>query len=229
MKNLLYGLLFSLICTSVGCQLERADESIAPIIDPKPVVLIERDSISAGGYLGIQTAESALSAYSSVQSLLKSQGVEYLNIVSNVATDLSQLKGRIPLYSYIVLDQSEGTDSGVQITLEAGMVKDLFLNSGEKLSQWPKKENVKSSIRLGDDSETLYEKLTRIRAMKQYAATFERIMMLTKDLTTPFDPGMAQSPQWYFAYTTSTDLLEVVNIHLQSGKVAYIGVERYKK
>jgi hypothetical protein len=229
MKNLIYGFLFSIMLSTVGCRLAEVDESIAPITDPEPLILVERDSMAAGGYLGIQTTEDAKSAYAAVQALLKSQGVGYLNIVGNSSADISQLKNRLPLYSYIVLDQSKGTDSGVQITLEAGKVKNIFLTSGEELSQWPKKENANASIRLGDEATELHEKLTRIRGIKQYAATFERIMMLTKDLSTPFDPDMAQSSQWYFAYTTAANLFEVVNVHLKNGKVASITVERYKK
>lgn len=229
MKNLIYGFLFSLMITAVGCRLDGADESITPIIDPEPLVLIDRDSIATGGYLGLQVNNKASDAYTIVQSLRKSHGVSALNIVSNVVTEVSQLKNRLPLYSYILLDQSKGTDSGVQITLEAGKIKNLFLNSGEELSQWPKKENVKSSLRLGDNSEELYEKLIRIRGMSQYAGKFERIMLLTKDLATGFDPDMAQSPQWYFAFTTANGLFEVVHVHLKNEKVAYIAVERYKK
>lgn len=229
MKNLIYGFLFSLMITSVGCRLNEADESVGPIIDPKPLVLIERDSIATGGYLGVQVNDKASDAYTTVQSLRKSHGISALNIVSNVVTEVSQLKNRLPLYSYILLDQSKGTDSGVQITLETGKIKNLFLNSGEELSQWPKKENSKSSLRLGDNAEELYEKLVRIRGKSQYAGKFERIMLLTKDLATSFDPGMAQSPQWYFAYTTADGLFEVVNVHLKNGKVAYMAVERYKK
>lgn len=229
MKKVLYFLSFSLMLTSLSCRLGEADEPITPIIDPLPLVLVERDSISAGGYLGIQINENAKESYTIIQSLLKAKGVPYLNIVGNVSSDLGPLQSRIPLYNYIVLDKSEGTDSGVQITLEAGKIKAIYLTSGEKLSQWPKKENAKSSIRLGDEAGVLHEKLVRIREIKQYTATFERISLLTKDLSTVFDPGMAQSPQWYFAYTNEDDLFEVVKVYLTSGKISSIGIERYKK
>lgn len=229
MKKVLYVLLFSMMLTSLSCRLGGADNSITPIIDPLPLVLVERDSISAGGYLGIQINENAKESYTIIQSLLKAKGVPYLNIVGNVSSDLGPLQSRIPLYSYIVLDKSEGTDSGVQITLEAGKIKAIYLNSGEKLSQWPKKENAKSSIRLGDKAGVLHEKLVRIREIKQYAATFERISLLTKDLSTAFDPAMSQSPQWYFAYTNEDDLFEVVKIYLTSGKISSISIERYRK
>ncbi len=229
MKSLLYGFLFTLMITVVGCRLDGADEFITPIIDPEPLILVDRDSISAGGYLGVQINENAKEAYTAVQSFLNAKGVPYLNIVGNVSSDLGPLQSRIPLYNYIVLDKSEGTDSGVQITLEAGKVKAIYLTSGEKLSQWPKKENAKSSIRLGDASGELHEKLTRIREIGKYTATFERISLLTKDLTTPFDPGMAQLPQWYFAHTNEANLFEVVKIYLASGKITSIGIERYKK
>ena len=229
MKKVLYFLSCSLMLTLPSCRLGGADENITPIIDPNPLILVERDSISAGGYLGIQINENAKESYTTIQSLLKTKGVPYLNIVGNVSSDLGPLQSRIPLYSYIVLDKSEGTDSGVQITLEAGKVKAIYLNSGEKLSQWPKKENAKSSIRLGDESRELHEKLVRIREIRKYTATFERILLLTKDLSTAFDPGMTQSPQWYFGYTTEAGLFEVVKIYLTSGKIKSIGIERYKK
>lgn len=229
MKKVLYILLFSLMITSISCRLGGTDESIAPIIDPEPLILVDRDSILVGGYLGVQINDNAKEAYSAVQTLLKNKGLPHLNIVGNVSSDLGQLKSRIPLYNYIVLDKSEGTDSGVQITLEAGKVRAIYLNSGEKLSQWPKKENAKSSIRLGDASGELHEKLIRIRGISKYTATFERISLLTKDLTTPFDPGMAQLPQWYFAHTNEADLFEVVKIYLTSGKITSIGIERYRK
>ena len=213
-----------------GCQLIGSDQPIDPIIiDPRPAILVERDSISVGEYLGVQINEKAESAYAAVQSLTKSPGVSYLNVISNISSDLSRLANRIPLYSYILLDQEEGTDSGIQITLEAGKVKHIYLNSGKKLNQWPEKANAKSSIRLGDKAEELYEKLVRIREISQYAEKFERISLQTKDLAVAFDPSMAQSPQWYFAYTTTNDLLEVVKVNLTNKRVSYIVVERFKR
>ncbi|MFB9294091.1 hypothetical protein [Persicitalea jodogahamensis] len=232
MKNVTYVLLFSLLFTAFSCQLAGTVQSVDPvIIDPIPYTLIGRDSISAGEYLGVGVNESAAVAYAAVQSLMETRGISNLNIVSNISSDLSQLGSRIPLYSYVLLDQKEGTDSGIQISLEDGMVKYIYLNSGEKLSQWPKNTSEKASIRLGDEAGELYEKLVRIKGMSQYARKFERISLQTKNLAAAFDPAMAQSPQWYFAYTTSSDsdVLERVKIHLANEAVTYIVVERYKK
>lgn len=229
MKKLTHLLLGILLFTVAGCRLAGPDQAVDPIIEPPTSVLVGRDTISDGKYLGVGINEDAKSTYAAVQSLLQSHGVAYMNIVSNVFSDVSQLRTRIPLYSYILLDQKEGTDSGIQITLEAGKVKSIYLNNGEKLSQWPGKENAKSSIRLGDEAGRLYEKLVRIRQKSRYAGKFERIMLATKDLATSFDPGMAQSPQWYFAYTTAADLLEVVNINFKNERVTSIEIKRYKK
>ena len=222
-------LLLSLVLTAFSCQLSGPDQPVDPVIDPIPHTLIGRDSISAGEYLGVGINEEAEVAYAAVQSLTETRGVSYLHVVSNIFSDISQLSSQIPLYSYILLDQKEGTDSGVQITLEAGKVKDIYLNSGAKLTQWPQKANEKSSVRLEDEAGKLYEKLVRIQGMSQYARKFERISLQTKNLAAAFDPVMAQSPQWYFAYTTGDNLFEMVKIHLISGKINYIEVERYRK
>ncbi|MCF0054996.1 hypothetical protein [Dyadobacter sp. CY356] len=228
MKKVTTGFLFAVIITAVGCQMDIPNENVEPIVDPPPIVVISRDSISSGNYLGLAIDEKAENVYSAVQSLQKSKGVTYLNVVSNFSTQFTDLQNRLALYQYILLDESEGTDSGVQINLESGKVKSIYLNSGKQLTQWPEKLSDQSSVRVGDLAGQLYEKFVNIQSKNQYAPKFERILLATKDISLPYDPFMAKSPQWYFAYTVSADVHEMVQINFRDGRVSHLIVERYK-
>ncbi|MBE9461600.1 hypothetical protein ACFP1I_02380 [Dyadobacter subterraneus] len=228
MKKVITGSLFALVLITAGCQMDLSPDNTKPIVDPPQIVVISRDSISSGNYLGLAIDEKAENVYSAVQSLQKSNGVSYLNIVSNFSTEISDLQNRLALYQYILLDESKGTDSGIQITLESGKVKSIYLNSGKELSQWPEKLSAESAVRVGDLSDKLYGKFVGIKGKSQYASKFERIMLATKDVSLAYDPLMAKSPQWYFAYSVGSDVHELVKINFQGGKVSYIIVERYK-
>jgi hypothetical protein len=207
------------------------DNTVEPetIIDPPMAQIIGRDSIYTGSYLGMDINQEAATVYSTIQSLQQSKGVSYLNVVSNISSDITQLQSRIPLYNYILLDQKVGTDAGIQITLASGTVKTIYLNSGKKLTQWPENSDAKSSVRIGDQVTALYEKFINISSNKSYSSSFEKIFLLTKELTARYDPVMAESPQWYFAYSAGTDLTDYVEVHFQQGRVQYIKVLHYKK
>ncbi|RRB04386.1 hypothetical protein [Larkinella rosea] len=227
MKKILSGTLFFLTLMS-GCQM---NPSIAPdpvTVCPPPAVVLSRDSIATGSYLGLTINEEAENVYAGLQALRQTKGVTFLNVVSNVTSDLTQLRERLPLYQYILLDQNQGTDSGVQITLEFDQVKSIYLNSGKQLSQWPTNLKAESSIRLGDAAGSLYAKFVNIRAVGAYANKFERIFLMTKNLAAAYDPAMRQSPQWYFTYTPNSGLMDEVQVHFQDGKVRYISVIHYK-
>lgn len=222
------AIVFSILLT--GCKFDEPQmpETTGP--EPLPWLVIGKDSVSAGEYLGIGVGSSAEEAYQAVLDLQQPKGVGYLNIVSNQSSDIAALEGRIPLYSYILLDEQRGTDSGVQITVESGKVKSIYLNSGRQLSAWPEKGSAAASVREGDAVEALCGKMVNISKNKSYTPKFERISLLTKDLSKPFDPVMAQSPQWYFAYLKEDgERLEQVQIHLEGGKVSYVIVTLMSK
>lgn len=228
MKKTITGTLFAIILTTVGCQMDLSPDNTKPIVDPPPIVVISRDSISSGNYLGIAIDEKAENIYSAVQSLQASNGVSYLNIVSNFSTEITDLQNRLALYQYILLDESKGTDSGIQINLESGKVKSIYLNNGKQLTQWPEKLSAESSVRVGDLADKLYGKFVNIRSKGDYASKFERVMLATKDISLSYDPFMSKSPQWYFVYSIGSDVHESVKINFQAGKVSHIIVERYK-
>jgi hypothetical protein len=225
MKNTLLSTLF-LFLLLTGC---LKDPSVAPdlITTCPPSGFIGRDSLFAGSYLGIDIQSDAETVYAAVQTLRQTKGVTYLNVVSNLSSDLTQLRERLPLYQYILLDQNRGTDSGVQINLEADQIKSIYLNSGAQLTQWPTNLKASSSIRVGDTAGSLYDKLFNIRQVSAYANTFERILLLTKNISKPYDPVMRQSPQWYFAYNTEPNRMDEVQIYFKDGKVSHFYINHY--
>lgn len=226
MKNCTIITLFTLLIAAAGCQKEESFDKFEPIVEPRFYRIIERDTIISGNYLGMGINEEAGKVYAVIQSLQQTKGVSYLNVVSNNSSDITALRDRISLYDYILLDQNEGTDSGVQITLASGKIKNIYLNSGKELSQWPEKLAGKSAVRVADSATELYEKLVNISRLEPYNIKFQRISLLTKNLNTSFDPVMSQSPQWYFAYTTGPDSLEVVKMFIKNDKLDHIEIER---
>ncbi len=84
-------------------------------------------------------------------------------------------------------------------------------------------------MRTGDRVSDLYEKLANIRGIGSYKNKFERIFLFVKNLVTAYDPGMNQSPQWYFGYKTGTDTMDQVQVHFRAGKVVKINIDHYTK
>ncbi|GAA4433559.1 hypothetical protein GCM10023091_07220 [Ravibacter arvi] len=187
---------------------------------------VGKDSLSVEAYLA--TSEP-IAMYAALQEIFKDRNIAQMNMVSNSSSDLTALAERIPLYSYILLDERKGTDSGVQVTVENGRVKSIYLNSGKKLSRWPESGSAKETIREGDAAEQLYGKFSEIKGRKSYAKKFERISLATKDMTKPFDPEMGRLPQWYFGYSTGDRTMEQVGVYLVNGKGSHVVVTKYKQ
>lgn len=226
MQTKFIAFLFAAVLFS-ACQSDKVDPNrVGP--EPEPW-RIERDSIETGSYLDIAIGDDAAAVYPKIQALRSSKGASDVSVVSNIFSDLAPLRTTISLYNYILLDENKGTDSGVQITNEAGKVKAIYLNSFQKLAQWPEKGNAGSSIRVGDDVNTLYDKFSKIRENKSYQSRFERIFLLTKNLQAAYDPAMSRSPQWYFGYSTGQDSMDQIQLYFESGKVKKVVISHHSK
>lgn len=227
MKNTVLAAILSLAFLGTGC---LKNDSVEPeiIVEPPFLARVSVDTIRVGEHLGIEISENADHVYTSLQNLQNTIGLQYVNVVGEGASDVKLLEGRIPLYQSIFLDEKKGTDSGAQISFEAGKVKSIYLNSGKQLTQWPLKEKASTSVRVGDKAEDLYSKLMNIQSKSSYAKKFERISLFTKILASRYDPAMTNSRQWYFRYTVEPKLFEHVDINMENGKVKYLVVSRYK-
>jgi hypothetical protein len=225
MKNTVLTVMLSLAFIGTGC---LTNEQVEPeiIIEPVALIPVSRDSITVGGHLGIKIDTDAEDVYETLKSLPEGSGIRYVNVVGNIFSNVQQLDNRIHLYESIFLDEHKGTDSGVQIAFKEGKVSSIYLNNGNKLAQWPLKENQSASVRVGDASDALYGKLVKIQGKSSYANKFQRISMFTKDLWSHYDPIMTDSPQWYLRYAVEPKLYEHIQIYFESGKVKYLLVTR---
>jgi hypothetical protein len=211
-----------------GCQMNDVEHTTVPIIDPVFSTLVERDSIGVGAYLQIQVLDAAEIAYEKIQAFNQIKRFDHLNLVSSTVADVNALEGRLELYSYLVFDEWKGTDSGVQLTLEAGTVKSIYLNGGKQVKQWPEKGGLKYSIRPGDGMDLLYEKLRVISQEKAYRAKFQHISLRTKQVLTAFDLQMAHLPMWYFVNKTGDNTWELVEVYFENKHVKYFIVSKYR-
>jgi hypothetical protein len=219
---------FSLIIFLGGCLPDDTQEPTL-IVEPETLILISTDTIRSGSYIGFTVGEDAAATYSQVNALKSSAGVTYLNVGGNVFDGLAGLEERMSLYQLIFLDQKPGSDKGVQLSLEEGRVKSIFLNSGKKLNQWPEKPGALPSVRIGDKAETLYPKLAVISAHNAYRSRFDYVSLLTKDLDKPYDPSMTDAPEWYFAYSLADKKMDEVKLQFEEGKLHRILVKHYQR
>jgi hypothetical protein len=226
MKNLSLFFLFFALAVS-ACRDSKMVEPETSGSDHN-VLRLGSDTIRTGSYSGFAIGEGAESAYTTVRTLQTTKGVTFLNVVSNVFTDLTGLQGRIPLYQAIHLDEARGTDQGVQFSFKGGKVESIYLNSGRKLNQWPVGFVAPSAVVMGDQAEIIYDKLLKIRDSELYKKKFERINLLTKDISTAYDTGMSLSPQWYFTHWTGIKEMDEIQLHLREGKVNFIVVNHFR-
>ncbi len=182
------------------------------------------DTVSTGSHLDIAIGEKPEDVYAALQA--KELGA--IHVVSNFVTDIATLQNRLPLYNYMLFDEAKGTENGVQLTLENGRLKSIWLNSGRKLEQWPERSTRHQAIRTGDDAKVLYQKLERLSRDGSYRSRFERVMLLTKDPGTAYDQPMGASPQWYFSIRVSQNRWDVVQVHFKNGHVSHFLVSHYE-
>lgn len=227
MKSNFIAILFlSVLATS--CIKEEPEIEPLILCDCFSNRIIGRDSLTSGRYLGLEINQDAVDIYASLQKMGDTTNLKYLNVVKNVFSGMSQLKDRIPLYQSIYLDEQIGTDSGVQISFENNKVSKIFLNGGKQLAQWPTSGNADTAIKTGDAVTLLYAKLLKINKLSAYIKKFERISLFTKDMSSVYDPILTQLPQWYFTYIPGENLMDVIQLYFQEGKLVKINITHYK-
>lgn len=227
MKKIKSWILLAVPASLLSC-LDSNDPDIGPIVEPPQMILLKQDSLTSGKYYGITIGQTASAIYPGMQAMQDSLGVSYLNLVSNLVTDFSTLKERLPLYSYMTFDEKKGTDSGVQLWFENKKLKSIYLNSGKRLGQWPENISAAVAVREGESSENTAEKLKILQNDKRYKLRFERSMLGVKTLHEPYDPAMSGTPQWYFGYRVNEQHNNYVEVHFRQEKVAYILVKYMK-
>ncbi|MBI0398790.1 hypothetical protein [Cyclobacterium marinum] len=222
------GLLTLLLSTFLlfGC-LSNSETEPEIIIEPPYSSLISTDTISSGDYKQFSIGTNAEHTYAAVNLFKEEIGLDYMNVVSNIYSDLAELEEKLPLYHYIFMDEEKGTSTGVQLGIKEDRIATIFLGNGEELEKWPT-DLSKSAIRKGDEVTTLFDKLKTISQNDKYKKKFEAINLLTKDLSKPYDSQMSQSPQWYFGYTLTDNKMDVVKLNFEEGILKNIIINHFE-
>lgn len=209
-----------------GC-LNTSETEPEIIIEPPYNSLIGTDTISSGDYKQFSIGANAETTYASVNQLKENIGLDYINIVANIYSDITELEDKLPLYHYIFMDEEKGTSTGVQLGISEDRIATIFLGNGEELEKWPT-DLSQFAIRKGDEVATLFDKLKTISQNDKYKKKFEAINLLTKDLSKPYDSQMSKSPQWYFGYTLADDKMDVIKLNFEEGMLKNIIIDHFE-
>jgi hypothetical protein len=217
MKQFLF---LSLIVLSFSaCKKESTEAPV--IVEPRPEKLLSSDTLRTGTMLGFTIGQPSVLIYTKLQDIRTEKGINNLAIVGNVFTNLDSLANRIPLYTQILLDETIGTSTGIQITFTNNIVSSIYTNDGVKLGSWPG-GNVNASVQVGNKREDIYNKLVNIKKVAGLAKKFERISVFAKDVNKSYDLNMSLSPQWYFAFNLNTKQYNRIQLNFTAGKLISI-------
>lgn len=209
-----------------GC-LNTSETEPEIIIEPPYSSLIGTDTISSGTYKQFSIGANSKATYMAVNQLKGEIGLDYLNVVANIYSDIAELEDKLPLYHYIFMDEEKGTSTGVQLGISEDRIATIFLGNGDELEKWPT-DLSQSAIRKGDEVATLFDKLKTISQNDKYKKKFEAINLLTKDLSKPYDYQMSKSPQWYFGYTLTDNKMDVVKLNFEEGILQNIIINHFE-
>lgn len=217
--------LFILFLSLSACTKEEDAPDI--IIDPPMARIISSDTLRSGQQWGLAIGESAPAIYSKVQGLQSEKNFSSVNVVGNVFTSIDSLQNRIPLYTSIYLDETQGTGSGIQIYFSDNKVKSIWTNDGLTLNKWPATADKNATIATGDDITGIYQKLVNIKRTS-FAKKLERISVFSKDLNSLYDPVMSRSRQWYFSWLAGDKQFYVIQLNFEEGSLVSIYSSLYE-
>jgi hypothetical protein len=196
------ALFVSVIFFLASCVKEKIQRN-GPVVDPRFSRVISRDTLVTGNFWGLVIGQKSDQTYTILQNIKSQRHIQYLGIVNNVFTKVTDLQTRIGLYRELLLDETSGTPEGIQLSFLDNKVKSIYTNNGKNLSTWPALATNTAVIKTDDPLTTVYNKLVSISNAAAYASKFQRISLISKNIDTDYDPHMALSNNWQF--TTSVD------------------------
>ncbi|PZR29694.1 MAG: hypothetical protein DI535_00890 [Citrobacter freundii] len=199
--------------------------------DNQPYVPIQRDTVRTGGQLwGINVGSTAEDVYETIQSIRADKQISYLGIVGNVYNDLSALQNKIPLYNSIFMDETTTSPTGIQVGFETGKIKVIYMNNGTPLAKWPSITEYANGLAIGDTVTTIYDKLVGIKSLSIYGNKLQKISLFDKNLSTDYDPAIANSAQWQIVTSTVNKRWQLLELNFSLGSLTsiYYTLNEYK-
>ena len=192
-KTLLYLLVLLFF---YSCKKEELPEKPLIIVEPPVNMILEQDSLFAGQFWGITIGESTEQVYAALQRIKTEKQITSAEVAGNYFT-IADLDQKIPLYNSLYFDNLIPTEEGVQVYLADNKIKSIYLNNGKLLNRWPQAGSNAHTIRTGDAAADIYNKLVLASEQDNYKNRFGRIMLVSKNLSTPYDEHMSISTQWH--------------------------------
>lgn len=224
MKPFLHILIITTLFGS--CKKEQVSPEI--IIDPPPSIIISSDTLSTGQWWGLNIGDTIPNIYKIIQNIQTEKQIRYLGIVGNVFTKLEDIQSIIPLYNSILLNEKNGSASGIQVYFANNKVKSIWTNNGIELSRWPSHTDNAATIAKDDAIEHIYSRLTNIKRIDAFANNLERISLFDKDISKAYDAQMGKSPQWYFSAYVSDKRYYVVHLNFSLGFLTSVYATLYE-
>lgn len=191
-------------------------------IEPPIEKIISIDTVTSGELYGLKIGGNAPLIYSEIQNIQPSEKGNYLGIVGNAYTSLSAIENKIPLYLSLLLDETVGTESGIQIYFSENKVKYIGTNGGTKLNSWPSSLTSDVYISVNDPIESIYSKLEAIKEISTYAKKFQRISIFEKDVTKAYDVNMSSSKEWNFNFMSDQKSVTRLTLNFQNQQLISI-------
>lgn len=216
-----------IITTLFGsCKKEQVTPEI--ITEPRHSIIIASDTLTTGQWWGLNIGDTIPNIYKIIQNIQTEKQIKYLGIVGNVFTKLEDIQNIIPLYNSILLNEKNGSASGIQIYFANNKVKSIWTNSGTELSRWPSHTDNAATIAKDDAIEHIYLRLTNIKRIDAFANNFERISLFDKDISKAYDAQMSKSSQWYFSAAVSDKRFYVVHLNFSLGFLTSVYATLYE-
>lgn len=186
------AVLIALITFVTGCKKRN-------IIGPEPSgwSITERDTVTSGQYWGINIGDDRATVYSKIRTLRQEKMIPALLLQDFHYTSLTAVKDKLPFYNTLNITRvSSGSVITVQFLFTNETVSLIYSSPAGQLNSWPADVDAGTTIRLGDNLATLYNKLAAISNQPLYAGYFKQVRLLNKNLDRDYEEGMSLAGSW---------------------------------
>lgn len=174
-----------------------------------------------GQFWGFNIGDSADKVYSTLQSIKTEKLITSFSSDIIIINSASDIKKRPSLYKYMLLGEfSEPTS--VAINFEEMKIKSIQYTTQQLLNQWPTTVATANSIRTGDLTDSIYNRLAAISNLPEYADKFKKITFIGKLLDAAYDPAMSFSKYWEFQTNLIDKKKYKLTLNFVNGRLFYI-------
>jgi len=160
------------------------------------------ETITKGSKWGIKIGSTPPVVYKQLQELAIEKGFSQAAVVYRQHFSKPQeIQNHLSLYQIITLQNSSGAVERAIIRFNEHTITSIEAGGAlpAEIIKWPQDASDETAIHKNDPVELLYTKLLKVFQMPGYGSW--KIILPDKPLSLPFDPDMANYPQWAFSFS----------------------------